>query len=157
MRCVQRNRVPFSPRNSTLYKWAFSCYNQVAGRGRNGVSTRRSGRKEMREVIHPPSCPVPPRSSDLRGFFLLARPLACPTIDKTARHDAHAGRSALLQSGFGEHVLAHAAQGALEIVGQILKQGAGGNAVLRAAQFLVVLPAASVANILRHGVYLHYL
>ena len=53
-----------------------------------------------------------------------------------------------------ELVLAHHAQGALEIFGDILPLGAGGNAALGIAQSLVVFPAANVANIF-HISYLH--
>lgn len=49
-----------------------------------------------------------------------------------------------------EHILAHAAQRALEILGDILPLGAGGNAVVRIAQGLVILVAANIADIF-HG------
>ena len=53
----------------------------------------------------------------------------------------------------GEFFLAHRAEGALEILGQILKLGAGGDAALGVAQLLIIFPAADVADIL-HNVFL---
>ena len=52
--------------------------------------------------------------------------------------------------GFGELVLAGAAEGAGKVVGEILELGAGRDAVVGIADGLVVLPAAEVADIL-HG------
>ena len=51
---------------------------------------------------------------------------------------------------FGELILADRTQGALEILGYILPLGAGGNAALGVTQFLVIFPAANVANILHN-------
>ena len=53
----------------------------------------------------------------------------------------------------GELVLAHCAQGALEISRDILPLGTGGNAALGIALGFVVFPTANVANIF-HGDYL---
>ena len=63
-------------------------------------------------------------------------------------------REAILLSAsalFREAVLAHAAQGALKIIGQVLELCAGGNAVLGVAGGLVINPAASISNILFHN------
>jgi hypothetical protein len=49
-----------------------------------------------------------------------------------------------------EHILAHTAQGALEILGDFLPLGTGGNATLRIALSFVVDPAANIANILHN-------
>ena len=49
----------------------------------------------------------------------------------------------------GKVVLAYAAEGALEISGQILELGAGGNAVFGVACSLVIGPAANIAYILQ--------
>ena len=53
--------------------------------------------------------------------------------------------------GLAEAVLAYAAEGALEIVGQILPLGAGGDAVVRIAGRFVVAVTAYVASIFLHG------
>ena len=54
----------------------------------------------------------------------------------------------------GELVLAHHAQGALEVFGDILPLGAGSDAALGVTQLLVIFPAADVADIL-HNSFLH--
>ena len=46
-----------------------------------------------------------------------------------------------------EHILAHAAQGALEILGDILPLGAGGNAVLGIAGGLIIDIAAGITDV----------
>jgi len=51
----------------------------------------------------------------------------------------------------GELILTHTAQGALEILGQILKLGARGNAAFGIALLLVVFLAAHVAHILHNS------
>ena len=52
--------------------------------------------------------------------------------------------------GFGELVLAGAAEGAGKVVGEILELGAGRDAVVGIADGLVVLPAAEVSDVF-HG------
>ena len=51
-------------------------------------------------------------------------------------------------SFLAELVLTHAAQGALEALGDVLPLGAGGNAALGIASFHIVGPAANIANVL---------
>ena len=58
---------------------------------------------------------------------------------------------------FRKLVLIDHAQGALEIFGDVLPFGAGGNAALGVAQYLVVFPPANVADILFHIVFLRIL
>lgn len=48
---------------------------------------------------------------------------------------------------FGKLVLIDHAQGALEIFGDVLPFGAGGNAALGVAQFFVIFPAANIADV----------
>ena len=49
--------------------------------------------------------------------------------------------------GFAELILANQAQGALEILRNILPLGAGGNTALGVTELLIVFPAADIANI----------
>jgi hypothetical protein len=53
-----------------------------------------------------------------------------------------------------ELILAHSAQGALEVLRNILPSRAGSDAGLGVAQFFVVYPTANVANILFHNEFL---
>ena len=50
----------------------------------------------------------------------------------------------------GEHILANTAKRALEIVGKVLKLGAGSDTVVGIAESLVVLPAASITYVFFH-------
>lgn len=49
-----------------------------------------------------------------------------------------------------EHILAHTAQGAEKILGQVFPTGAGGDAVVWVAKGFVVNIAANIANVLFH-------
>lgn len=51
----------------------------------------------------------------------------------------------------GEHILAHAAEGAGEIFGKILELGAGSDAVFGIAELLIIDPAACFANVFHIG------
>ena len=50
-------------------------------------------------------------------------------------------------SFFRKLVLIDHAQGALEIFGDVLPAGSGGNAALGVAQFFILFPAANIADI----------
>ena len=63
-----------------------------------------------------------------------------PAVWPGARHDHQLLR--------GKLILAHTAQGAYKIVGQVLPLGAGGDAIIRIAQSLVVHIAADIADVL---------